>query len=361
MTPPTRADVARAACAELLRRLYREENPVKQEMLRRDCSSWTVHLTEPDRLWAERGLNNSLLPPHERPLLEAAPIRAEPDREPVDVLLVTVVPNEARAAELVFDIDRPGRAPRRDDGRRYHPVTLQTEENGSLSVIVTSIGESGNMTARNAFNAMLSFYKPSLILLAGIAAGRLDGVDLGDLVIPRKVWWIEKGASLVEGFKPENDPRGLHRRIAQLVNDHRVRGSTFYDMLKANLGKLDEDELPPGIDVNHRPKYDNDASVAASEKLLRDGSLRKLADIDGLDRKIKLGDMESWAVVGAGGSGLVGEYTPDGSEWLVVRGVSDFGEPDKDDDWQMFAAVCAVTGARHFLETTYEPPRTSSL
>jgi nucleoside phosphorylase len=359
MTLPSRAEVARAACAELLRRLYAEDNLIKQEMLRRDCSSWADDLNDADQAWFQRGLNESLRPREARAPLEAPPAPAAPDRDPIDVLLVTVVPNEARAAELVFDIDTRGS--RRKDGRRYHSVTLQTEEQRPLSVVVTSIGKSGNMNARNALSSMLSFYEPSLLVLAGTAAGRLDSVGLGDLVIPRKVWWVEKGASLTDGFKPEMDPQELQRRIFQLVGDHRVRGTNFYDTLAVNLGKLDDDEMPPGFCIDHRPAYDNDASVAASEKLLRDGSLRRLAGIDGLDRKIKLGDMESWAVVGAGGSGIVGEYTPDGAEWLVVRGVSDFGEPDKDDDWQMFAAVCAVTGARHFLETTYEPPEASRL
>jgi len=332
-------------------------------MLRRDCSSWIGDLDDAARTWVEHALAESYRPPGERAPLADAPEPAVPHRQRIDVLLVTVVPNEAEAAEIVFSIaQHDPRSRRRDDDRKYHELKLKTQRFGALSLAVTNIGESGNAAAQAALRSMLSFYDPEIVVLAGIAAGRLEAVGLGDLVIPRQVWYTEKGASRPEQFIREAQARPLPRRILRLVTEHRVRNTAFYEMLGAALDRLDDDQMPPKTGRNHRPKCDADASVASSEKLLRDGSLRALASDRGIDRKIKVGDMESWALVQAAGSGQIGEWTgPDAPEWMVIRAVSDYGEVDKDDDWQMFASVCALVGARHFLEVTYEPRRKAKL
>ncbi|MBE2319080.1 hypothetical protein DVA67_024105 [Solirubrobacter sp. CPCC 204708] len=356
MSRPGRVQIARAACFELLGRVFANPDAIKQEMLRRDCSSWIEDLDEPGRVWAEHALAESYKPPRQRASLMHPPTPSAPDRERIDVLLVTVVPNEAEAAEIVFDLgrDHPG-ARRREDGRRYHEASLETHRAGRLNLVLTNIGESGNTTAQGALRSMLRLYEPELVLLAGIAAGRLDSVKLGDLVLPRKVWYLEKGASLPDEFRREAQERRLPQRLYTLVGEHRIRRTGFYEQLQEALTQLDDDQLPPGVKRTHKPGFDSDASVVASEKLLRDGSLRKLASAEGVDRKIKLGDMESWGLVQAVGSGSVGEWTGDNPpEWMVVRAVSDFGEVDKDDNWQMFASVCALVGARHFLQVTYE-------
>lgn len=45
-------------------------------------------------------------------------------------------------------------------------------------------------------------------------------------------------------------------------------------------------------------------------------------------------------------------------QWLVFRGISDFGDPDKDRDcdWQPVASLVALTMVRKFLEHSYVHP-----
>jgi nucleoside phosphorylase len=42
--------------------------------------------------------------------------------------------------------------------------------------------------------------------------------------------------------------------------------------------------------------------------------------------------------------------------WLVFRGISDYGDKDKDGSWQTVAALSAATCARKFLEIDYRLP-----
>jgi hypothetical protein len=81
------------------------------------------------------------------------------------------------------------------------------------------------------------------------------------------------------------------------------------------------------------------ATVASGEKLLRDPD--KLHVVRQLHGKTEVGEMEA--------AGLVEACRRAGVPWLVIRGISDFGDSFKDDRFHGFAARAAATVLADFL------------
>ena len=84
---------------------------------------------------------------------------------------------------------------------------------------------------------------------------------------------------------------------------------------------------------------------SVGEKVLRDGVLlNKLADR--FDRSICAADQESYGFAEAAR----------GVPWLILRGISDYGDPEVRDDWKFAATAMAALCLRDFLQTSYAPP-----
>jgi hypothetical protein len=80
-------------------------------------------------------------------------------------------------------------------------------------------------------------------------------------------------------------------------------------------------------------------TIASGEKLLRDPA--KLLAVRKQHGKIEAGEMEAAGIVDA----CRREPTP----WLVIRGISDFGDEFKDDRFHGFAAAAAAAVLHDFL------------
>lgn len=357
------AEPAHEACEILLRRIERETDERKKALLVRDCMARANVLPEADRALLGARIAASFVPPDLRiaasgpqpGVVVPAPtgVSALSQRAPrkVDVLVTTVQPVEDYAARNAFALDgRQGS--RQRDGRKYFELKLPcAPAERELSVVLTSIGEEGNVVAGQALTTMQQFYTADLYLLVGIAAGRWKSVSQGDLLTPFRVVSIAGGVSLPNAQLPQADPQTIPDRMRFLLNDYRPQHTDFYPQLRRALERLPREDMPPGITLDHRPRYVDKSIVAASDKLLRDRSLARLGGRNGIDRRIKLGDMESYGFATSVGR----------ADWAVFRGASDYGDPRKNDDWQSFAATTAIVGAKDFIETTYEPPDVATL
>ena len=88
------------------------------------------------------------------------------------------------------------------------------------------------------------------------------------------------------------------------------------------------------------------APIASGEKLLRDQS--KLLAVRELHGKTEVGEMEAAGVVEACRRGPV--------PWMVIRGISDFGDEFKDDRFHTFAS-CAAAAVLHGVSAAHLRPQ----
>jgi nucleoside phosphorylase len=186
----------------------------------------------------------------------------------------------------------------------------------------------------------------------GIAAGLREKVELGDAIIGMDI--IDYEGARLEPSGPLKRPNRIapprsilsdlqfydgeneryHRRFAELV-----RGVV--------TSRLPKDGLPPSFAPRVRK-----AVVASGEKLIADGSLVTLRGEH--DERVRAADMESHTF---------GKTCSDASPavcWAVFRGISDFGEVNKTDEWQHVAALAASVMAVDFIQHDFRLSRVTS-
>ena len=233
-------------------------------------------------------------------------------RENIDLLLVTATDTETKALERVL---KP--LPGLDDLARTH-IEGHTYRLGMFGPFPAAhvqcvMGSRKAGSAMSATNEAARCWTPRAVVMAGIAWGspRVEKLGLGDVLVANSVRDFEsarvgathehRGGDSEAGFK-------LLDRFAN-VNDW-------------------EHKLPDGRTSAQYPGL-----VLSGDKLVANAEFRDKL-LDAFEGAIG-GDMESYGVAQA--------CRAVGVEWIVVKGVCDWGDENKDDPWQPIAAKAAVS------------------
>jgi len=261
-----------------------------------------------------------------------------------DIAIVTVIQEELLAAKIVFGI-ADAKADRRIDGFQYWFAAITTEEGDSLRVVITMIGESGPKPCFNACERLFAGFGIGLCILCGIAAGVKEKLKLGDVLMAKAVLDYESARL---------EPGGPEKRPQQAVLDKLIyRDLLYFDPGQGwhvLLDKCLEDlrtrrpEVP--IEGEWRPSC-RLGVLLSGEKLVADGSLPAM-------RKEYHEEGVALEMEGSGFASCCREHTV---PWLIFRGISDHGDPEKSalGRWQAPAALAAATLIRTFLTTSYHP------
>ncbi len=209
------------------------------------------------------------------------------------------------------------------DETRYLSGTLATES-GTKSIIAAAAPRMGIPASAILSSKIIHQFRPRFIAMVGICAGRKDKVNLGDLIIAEPTWDWGSGKISSEGGEPKFLPSphqlDMDPDTASLLNTMSKDAVLLATIKKASRGNKPKTELSAHIGplvsgaavVAHKPTFD------------------KLLD---QHRGILGVDMEAYAVAAA----ALGSAKPRPS-FMIVKGVSDFADEDKGDDFQEFAA-----------------------
>lgn len=265
--------------------------------------------------------------------------------EPVDVAILTVLPEELAATKLAFGAER---TPQPRDNQPVYTAKIKRagDQDQSFSVVITQTAKPLNVHTFRPVAQILDRYLPTIIFLVGIAAGNADKFAIGDVVVPRKVFYYEPERLTIEGIKP----RPEHTE----PDDDYLYGFTAYDQHEGRFADKVRsffEELPtyrrPDIDLaEFQPRVvSENTTIATGERVLRDGEY--LAELrDRFDETICAADQESYGFAEATRS----------VPWLIFRGISDHADPVQRDNWKYVAAGAAALCLRDFLERDYLPP-----
>jgi nucleoside phosphorylase len=271
-----------------------------------------------------------------------------PQRSFIDIAILTALPTELEAVRRALGVDTSSRV-KAEDGTVYYLADIESSlRQRPYSVVLGCIGQAGNSSAAAAAQAILDRFHPSVLLLMGIAAGVRGKVLIGDVVLSERVVAYEPAALVrtADGHSVQPRPeieRVPHAILQDIVNyrhDRKRIEALFRSMggqfPKAPEGKEEEyrRHIASGIAVQL-------ATIASGEKLLRDPS--KLRDIRrDVHGKVAVGEMEAAGIVEASRRANV--------PWLVVRGISDFGDELKDDSFHEFASLAAAAVLTDFIQ-----------
>jgi nucleoside phosphorylase len=333
------------ACRTLLHLLAHEADDVKRGVLIADYFHKVAQMSPGDRQPFDHALLRVLDGRGVGSLAELTPVAGPGGQRQVDAAIVTIVETEWRAVEAVFGINRRDYK-RGRRGRRYFEFELPSKVRPEpLRVVATASTAQHNIPADSTVWLLRERYETKAVFLVGIAGGDKDEVRLGDVVIPRQVFYYEPGRSTEHGFQP----RPAHPATPDALWPslfHFNPSAVGFEAAAADFSKtLPQRHRPQDFPDDFAPRvHKEDESIACGEKLLVDGSLKYLRDR--FDERLIACDEESYGF--ADGAAEL--------QWAVFRGISDFGEPERFKGWQYLAAACASLCLRDYLIDEFAAP-----
>lgn len=262
---------------------------------------------------------------------------------PIDVLVITPLVKEQIPALVAFGIDHKVDPERNIDGRRIFFAKVDRPD-GPLNIALAAIARPRNVPAAIGTLDLIAALAPSeAVIMAGIGGGLETKVKLGDIAYGSMVIDIAGGREEVDGTKPRPEPFRPPIPIARHLDYFMPEAGPWRKSkieLSQNLRELGF-LIPPEETLEAAELKDEEGIIVAGEKLMADG---KLQDYLKHDQRIISCDME--------GSGFA-QACHDRKQWLIFRGISDYGDPDKTNEWQAFAAGAASLTVREFLTTQF--------
>ncbi len=267
--------------------------------------------------------------------------------EDIDVVVVSVLIDTEHPALLkTFGFDPFSKAQAQRENLKFWFPELRTVENKHLRVVLTCFGDKGNVASSLLTRRILDITHPKLAYLVGTAAGRRSRVSICDVVVSTTcIMYYEPGRLRTEvgGTKPEF----VHTK--PLIKNEVKH---FYARRARSLGWADEYgstlEALKGVFHLARPTREPEVhfeAIASGEKLLNG---RMLESISEQHDSIYAGEME--------GYGFAKACEDSETDWLVIRGISDFGKREEREQWKIAATVMACSFAKILLRHASRPP-----
>jgi nucleoside phosphorylase len=337
----------------------------------------TQHREIQDRMLTERfghdlpSLEASCKTATARPVTTAqAPRRARSSLAPT-IGIVTAMPVELAAMQALMDEGQ--RANIQGDPAHYVIGTLLSRSpNKPHRVVLTQMGDTGNDAAAGACtNLARSFESVGHVLLVGIAAGVPDPprperhVRLGDIVV--STWGIVDYDHIVDSAagpqprQPFPRPSRLLTHSARWLEAGELRGERpweyWIDLIAARFPAF---ARPPAAtdllylndsaeEPTAHPDPGRSGHGAGQPKVhygnigSGDRALRNISSRDELARKHNLIAFEME------GKGFANASFANDLNWLVIRGISDYGDKRTGSQWRGYAALAAAAYARALL------------
>lgn len=255
------------------------------------------------------------------------------------VLVVTALQDEMDA---VLDLMPNGRLDwnehQIDEGYFYYEKVI--ENDGSPFVIkVTSQAQPGPTYATAHTTLMLKDH-PDILFMTGICAGNQKEekeLALGDIIIGDMAFHYETGKHVEDGFNPEIECSNVDPVVVQWLKDYRA--------LKKGVLEVDNQDRKLYIGP-----FATGSSVVSKKEIF--------ANLQKRERKVVALDMEAYSVLKAA------EISNQKIPAVVIKGVSDFADPEKDDKAHKLAAKssakCMLEIAKRFITKLPAREQTSS-
>jgi len=279
------------------------------------------------------------------------------NKKKLNVLIVTVIQTELLAAKIALNIPVTQRENNEIHGIRFWETTITQESSSEfnakssiLNIGLMMVGEARNLPCALACDRAFHAYDVETCVLVGIAAGLKSKVQVGDVVLAETVLDYESARLESTGAKKRPVQHNLQTRLKRSLEHYRPEHQHWlkkFQIAMDQMRRLPDMKFPSELTPDWRPEY-HTGVVLAGEKLIADGSLPEMQEE--YHERVRAGEME--------GSGFAQSCIEYGIPWMVVRGVSDYGDADKPAMklWQPVAALSAAVLAIDFLCSDYRMP-----
>jgi len=285
---------------------------------------------------------------------------------PFDFGIITALPLEFEAMRAMLDDDDPIEA--HEDSNHYEAGFIQGVHRRQ-HVILTMTPKMGTSSAAATASTLLASFRPTYLLMVGIAGGipnpnnPEDHVRLGDVVISGESGLIQHdhvkredgvehlrdnsarpSATLVQKARvllakaySRVRPWDNHVQRATRAIDRCARPAAETDVLHSETGApLQHPADPDGVQGASKIYI---GRIASGNTLLRDGAYRD-----------ELRDSLGVLAIEMEGSGIGDAAWQANGRFLIIRGICDYSDRHKNNVWQGYAAAAAAAVARSLIE-----------
>lgn len=242
-----------------------------------------------------------------------------------DVVWVFALPEERDIAFRALNIPNDNREECLRDYITNYAFTFQQFTLGSLHIAAVTQVSMGMASAASLVTRAILAFRPKLIVMSGICAGRKGKVKIGDLIVADQTYDYTAGKSYVDRFMPRPMPipvDGIFKDY--LVNS--VIGHSSIDTIVRQPSSMWIPSQPINIYLK---------SLASGTSVVDDD--KTIAEASAVQDNLYGVDMEAYGVALAASSLS--------TKWIVVKGVQDFADGNKSTsevDGRTFAAFASA-------------------
>jgi nucleoside phosphorylase len=243
-----------------------------------------------------------------------------------DIGIITVVTQETRAVLQFLKID-----PKKDlkkNGRSFYEGIIESSESGLHKVALTQQLDIGNRSVIPAYNSMVNTYHPKLIILLGIAGSISKDLGLCDVVIANQVIYYENRKEVPNKTNRRGDIFKINPKLKQIINKFFI----IHD--EPAILNAQKDSFKDTFQVLTGPIGSGEAVIADNASEIKEWLIE-------VNSKTMALEMEAGGFLQAFYEDGLSENQPIYGA-LVIRGVSDHADTEKDDKWRKPASENAV-------------------
>lgn len=257
------------------------------------------------------------------------------DRNQVDIAIITAL----RSTELEAVLNLPYSWESKfiqGDSTPYHFGRLQIHDK-SVSIVAASAMRKGMPSSAALASKLNSIFRPKYMLMLGICAGIEGKVNFGDIVVASPTWDWGAGKSI---NNEDGSPVFLSAPYQMSIDSgiHQLATEISKDTVLLNRIEKDWGEPTPSTKLKaYVGPMASGASVIADDF--------SVTNISNQHREIIAIEMEAYAVMAAS------EYAPLPKPLpIVIKSICDFANPEKNDDWQRYAAYTSCMFADELIK-----------
>jgi len=270
-----------------------------------------------------------------------------------DAVIVSVLRDtEHRALLATFGLDPFSDPDKRDDDVEIWRTKLDRSGDEPLNIALTCMDEKGIRDSYGRTKEILKAVNTKSIYLVGSAGGRKDKTSICHVVVSSKgIMYYEKGRMRAGGTgdKPEyTSPKRLLKNEVKHFDTLYTYTRGWKDEYNSILQNLQQrysrynKTLPmptsePEVHLN---------MIASGEKIVNEELMEAICS---LNDEVRAAEMEGYGFAKACDESEI--------EWLVIRGISDFGDREDKENWKTTATVMAASFLKIFLKHASQLPR----
>lgn len=282
-------------------------------------------------------------------------------KEHFDIAIISIIDKEFEALDKVFKFKKIENQLVLSNGLRVWKSKFKQSINGNkeLTLLFVKVGNAGNLSSFVVTDILLKTYNLDLLILCGIAAGNRTKAKIYSSVIGKRIIYYETQKLMPkEEVQYRMEPLSISSYLANEIEDIDIERwkRKFLEILKINRIFISEKTIAGQRWINSEWKKELNVfkgGIFAGEKLLADGkSSEQMIKKNQIGKDIFAIEMDGYGFAFACKQN-------DKSNWLVFRGISDFGGNEKskplNERFQIVAAFSAVALVHDYLENIYLP------